>query len=67
MQPSSSEYAQEDLVTNAVESWDFSYELGDTSLMGEVQPPDNDGILLISKKKVYKNSVCAQPLAMNTS
>jgi hypothetical protein len=67
-QPSSSEYAQEDLVTNAaVESWDFSYELGDTSLMGEVQPPENDGILLTSKKKVYKNSVRTQLLAMNTS
>lgn len=67
-QPSLPDYAQEDMDTNAaVESWDFSYELGDTSLVGEVQPLDNDGIRLTSKKKVYENSVRAQPLGMNIS
>lgn len=52
-------YGQEDAATNAaVESWDFSYDLGDTSLVGEVQGPETDGIVLALKKKVYENSVC---------
>jgi hypothetical protein len=51
-------YVQEDLATNAaVESWDFSYDLGDTTLLGEVQAPETDGIVLAKKKKVYENSV----------
>ncbi|KAF8174368.1 hypothetical protein K438DRAFT_1980398 [Mycena galopus ATCC 62051] len=50
------EYAQEDIMTNAaVESWNFSYDLGDTSLLGEVQEPETDGITL-KKRKVYENS-----------
>ncbi|KAJ7888644.1 hypothetical protein B0H14DRAFT_2562220 [Mycena olivaceomarginata] len=50
-------YVQEDLNTNAaVESWDFSYDLGDTTLLGEVQVPETDGIVLTKKKKVYENS-----------
>jgi hypothetical protein len=61
IQSSLPEYVQEDMDTNAaVESWQFSYDLGDTTLVGEIQPPDSDGILLTSKKKVYENSVCAQ-------
>ncbi|KAJ7699780.1 hypothetical protein B0H14DRAFT_3528323 [Mycena olivaceomarginata] len=49
-------YVQEDLATNAaVESWDFSYDLGET-LLGEVQAPETDGIVLAKKKKVYENS-----------
>jgi hypothetical protein len=52
-------YGQEDAATNAaVESWNFSYDLGDTSLMGEIQGPETDGIVLASRKKVYENSVC---------
>ncbi|KAJ6528208.1 hypothetical protein B0H19DRAFT_1275002 [Mycena capillaripes] len=51
------DYIQEDLATNAaVEHWDFSYDLGDTSLQPEVQPPETDGISMTSKKKVYDNS-----------
>ncbi|KAJ7772152.1 hypothetical protein B0H14DRAFT_2539080 [Mycena olivaceomarginata] len=48
-------YVQEDVATNAaVESWDFGYDLGDPSLVGEVQEPETDGIML--KRKVYQNS-----------
>lgn len=58
-QPSVPSYVQEDMATNAaVESWEFSYDLGDATLVGEVQAPDDDGILLTSKRKVYENSVC---------
>jgi hypothetical protein len=57
-QPNLPAYVQEDMTTNAaVESWEFSYDLGDTALVGEVQAPEADGILLMSKKKVYENSV----------
>jgi hypothetical protein len=53
------DYVQEDFVTNAaVESCDFSYDLGDTSLLGEIQEPESDGIVFTSKRKVYENSVC---------
>jgi hypothetical protein len=56
--PSMPEYMQEDLATNAaVENWDFSYDLGDTTLLAEVQPSQDDGIQLKSKRKVYENSV----------
>jgi hypothetical protein len=49
---------QEDVTTNAaVESLDFSYDLGDTTLLAEVQEPETDGIVLMSKRKVYANSV----------
>ncbi|KAJ7300618.1 hypothetical protein DFH08DRAFT_979518 [Mycena albidolilacea] len=51
------EYVQEDSFTNAaVESWEFSYDLGDTALIREVQPADDDGIRLTAKKTVYENS-----------
>jgi hypothetical protein len=57
-QPGLPDYVQEDFTTNAaVENWEFSYDLGDTTLLGEVQTPANDGIELKSKKKVYENSV----------
>ncbi|KAJ7677667.1 hypothetical protein B0H14DRAFT_3683366 [Mycena olivaceomarginata] len=56
-QPAVPEYIQEDSFTNAaVESWEFSYDLGDTALVGEIQPADADGIRLTAKKRVYKNS-----------
>jgi hypothetical protein len=52
-------YIQEDLNTNAaVESWDFSYDLGDTTLLGEVQVPETDRIVLAKKNRIYENSVC---------
>jgi hypothetical protein len=36
-EPTLSAYNQEDIVTNAaVENWDFSYDLGDTALVGEI-------------------------------
>jgi hypothetical protein len=51
-------YGEEDFATNAaVESADFSYDLGDTLLAAEFQEPETDGIVLMSKKKVYDNSV----------
>ncbi|KAK6974649.1 CxC2 domain-containing protein, partial [Favolaschia claudopus] len=51
------EFSQEDLLTNAaVESLDFSYDLGDSTLVGEVQESQPDGILLTAKRKVYENS-----------
>ncbi|KAJ7363734.1 hypothetical protein DFH08DRAFT_798213 [Mycena albidolilacea] len=57
-QSSLPEYVQEDMDMNAtVESWQFSYDLGDTTLMGEIQPPDSDGILLTSKKKNTEMSI----------
>jgi hypothetical protein len=57
-QPAVPEYIQEDSFMNAaVESWEFSYDLGDTALVGEVQPADDDGIRLTAKKRVYENSV----------
>ncbi|KAF7361099.1 CxC2 domain-containing protein [Mycena sanguinolenta] len=50
-------YIQEDVNTSAVvESWDFSYDLGDTSLLGEVQETAAMGVVLKSKRKVYENS-----------
>ncbi|KAJ6542872.1 hypothetical protein B0H19DRAFT_1268077 [Mycena capillaripes] len=56
-QPTVPSYFEEDFQTNAaVESVDFSYDLGDTSLVGEVQEPASDGIILKSKRKVYQNS-----------
>jgi hypothetical protein len=57
-QPAVPEYIQEDSFTNAaVQSWEFSYDLGDTALVGEIQPADVDGIRLTAKKRVYENSV----------
>jgi hypothetical protein len=56
--PRAPDYAQEDVFTNAaVESWEHGYDLGDPSLVAEVQEDENDGILLTSKRKVYENSV----------
>ncbi|KAK7050147.1 CxC2 domain-containing protein [Favolaschia claudopus] len=50
-------YAEEDPRTNAaVESMDFSYDLGDTSLLAEVQGAESDGIVLTGKRRVYQNS-----------
>ncbi|KAJ7029322.1 hypothetical protein C8F04DRAFT_1264984 [Mycena alexandri] len=55
--PSVPAYEAEDLATNvAAESFDFSYDLGDTGLPAEVQPPETDGIELTAKRKVYENS-----------
>ncbi|KAF8198796.1 hypothetical protein K438DRAFT_1759449 [Mycena galopus ATCC 62051] len=55
MVPSVPVFTAEDINTNAaVESLDFSYDLGDTSLHGELQEPETDGIKL--KRKVYENS-----------
>jgi hypothetical protein len=66
--PNVPSYFEEDFQTNAaVESFDFSYDLGDTALVGEVQDPMSDGIILKSRRKVYQNSVGRQPvLAMYT-
>lgn len=57
--PSLPTYAQEDVMTNAaVESWEFGYDLGDTSCLAEIQVPTTDGIQFkSSKQKVYENSV----------
>lgn len=56
-QPNPPPYVQKVFVTNAVvDSWDFSYDLGDSTLIGEVQDPEKDGIRL-AKRKVYENSV----------
>ncbi|KAJ7828551.1 hypothetical protein B0H14DRAFT_3718702 [Mycena olivaceomarginata] len=45
----------EDFGTNAaVEDTDFSYDLGDSALVPEIQEPASDGIIL--KRKVYENS-----------
>ncbi|KAJ7318568.1 hypothetical protein DFH08DRAFT_1036369 [Mycena albidolilacea] len=56
-QPAVPEYIQEDSFTNAaVESWEFSYDLGDMAMVGEIQPADKDGIRLTVKKRVYENS-----------
>jgi hypothetical protein len=50
-------YIEEDFTTNAaVDSEDFSYDLGDTTLIPEFQDPPADGIIL-QKRKVYENSV----------
>ncbi|KAJ7687895.1 hypothetical protein B0H14DRAFT_3533728 [Mycena olivaceomarginata] len=55
--PRAPDYAQEDVFTNAaVESWEHGYDLGDPSLVAEVQEDENDGILSTSKRKVYENS-----------
>jgi hypothetical protein len=55
--PSLPDYSQEDLTTNAaVKSWEFGYDLGDTTLEPEVQVPTDDGIPK-PKRKVYDNSV----------
>jgi hypothetical protein len=52
------DYVQEDAATNtAIENWEFSYDLGDTTLVGEVQAPADNGIVLRSKKRVYENWV----------
>ncbi|KAJ6508192.1 hypothetical protein C8R45DRAFT_1089391 [Mycena sanguinolenta] len=46
-----------DIATNAaVESFDFSYDLGDTGLIGEVKEPQQDRIVLLTKQRVYQNS-----------
>jgi hypothetical protein len=58
MQSSVPSYFQEDYSTNAaVDDPDFGYDLGDTTLLAEVQDTDSDGIILKSRRKVYKNSV----------
>jgi hypothetical protein len=50
-------YIEEDFTTNAaVDSEDFSYDLGDITLVPEVQDLPADGIIL-QKRKVYENSV----------
>ncbi|KAF7372003.1 CxC2 domain-containing protein [Mycena venus] len=50
-EPTLSVYNQEYMVTNAaVENWDFSYDLGDTALVGEIQTPQSDGIVFTSRK-----------------
>jgi hypothetical protein len=55
--PAVPEYAQEDLTMSAaVESWDFSYDLGNTTLQPEVQVPENNGIWF-TRRKVYEDSV----------
>jgi hypothetical protein len=60
--PNVPSYFEEDFQTNAaVESVDFSYDLGDTALVGEVQELGSDGIILKSRRKVYQNSVRRQP------
>ncbi|KAF7365867.1 CxC2 domain-containing protein [Mycena venus] len=57
MHPNVPSYFEEDFQTNAaVESVDFSYDLGDTALVGEVQELGSDGIILKSRRKVYQNS-----------
>jgi hypothetical protein len=62
-EPSIPDYVQEDAATNAaIENWEFSYDLGDTALVGEVQAPEDDGIVLRSKKQVYENSVCVNEI-----
>jgi hypothetical protein len=40
-----------------VDDPDFSYDLGDTTLLAEVQETNLDGIILKSRRKVYVNSV----------
>jgi hypothetical protein len=61
--PSVPSYFEEDFQTNAVvESIDFSYDLGDTALVGEMQEPALDGIILKSRRKVYQNSVGRQTI-----
>jgi hypothetical protein len=68
LHPSVPSYIQEDIQTNAaVESWEFGYDLGDTTLIGEVQDPLVDGIVFTTKRKVFENSVrgpvyCLGPL-----
>jgi hypothetical protein len=53
------DYVQEDAATNAaIKNWEFSYDLGDTTLVREVQASADNGIVLRSKKRVYENSVC---------
>ncbi|KAJ7715054.1 hypothetical protein B0H16DRAFT_1667163 [Mycena metata] len=50
-------YKAEDLATNsAAERFDFSYDLGDPALAAEIQGPENNGIELAAKHKVYENS-----------
>jgi ATP-dependent DNA ligase len=62
MHPNVPSYFEEDFQTNAaVESIDFSYDLSDTALVGEVQELGSDGIILKSRRKVYQNSVRCQP------
>ncbi|KAJ7767360.1 hypothetical protein B0H14DRAFT_2633088 [Mycena olivaceomarginata] len=57
MHPNVPSYFEEDFQTNtAVESVNFSYDLGDTALVGEVQELGSDGISLKSRRKVYQNS-----------
>jgi hypothetical protein len=61
--PSIPSYFEEDFQTNTVvESIDFSYDLGDTVLVGEMQEPALDGIILKSRRKVYQNSVGRQTI-----
>ncbi|KAF7356785.1 hypothetical protein MVEN_01013800 [Mycena venus] len=55
--PRALDYVHKDVFANtAVESWDHGYDLGDPALVAEVQDDEDDGILLKSKRKVYKNS-----------
>jgi hypothetical protein len=51
-------YFHEDLETNAaLDSQDFDYAMGDTSLDPEDQAPEEDGISVHVKAKRYENSV----------
>ncbi|KAJ7740190.1 hypothetical protein DFH07DRAFT_870303 [Mycena maculata] len=52
------DYYQDDAATNAaLESADFSYDLGDDSLIPESYEPEDDGIAMTGRKKRYENSV----------
>ncbi|KAJ7900557.1 hypothetical protein B0H14DRAFT_3752784 [Mycena olivaceomarginata] len=54
MHPNVPSYFEEDFQTNAaVESINFSYDLGDTALVGEVQELGSDGIILKSRRKDF--------------
>ncbi|KAJ7474959.1 hypothetical protein FB451DRAFT_1397828 [Mycena latifolia] len=56
-QPEVQPYHKDDFATNAArESKDFSYDLGDTSLIPEHSKPANDGIVWTAPKKRYENS-----------
>jgi hypothetical protein len=56
--PTAPTYFAEDLATNAaVESPDFTYDMGDDSLAPELEPPESDSISVRVKAKRYTNSV----------
>jgi hypothetical protein len=56
--PTAPTYFAEDLATNAaVESPDFTYDMGNDSLAPEQEPPESDGISVRVKAKRYANSV----------